>query len=97
MDNMEKKSEEKFKIFKISAKTDPKQLATSIIYAVSAGEVIKAISIGESIKVLSKALAMVNLFSGENGTKYDFQPNLEYMPDNDGNIKNALTWTIKLK
>lgn len=83
----------KTKTVRVSSKTNPKQLATSLIYSLDEGYQVKAIAIGESIKTLAKALAMINLFSRD--SKYDFQPMLEYMKDDSDIFKNVLTWTIR--
>ena len=86
----------KIKTVRVSRKTDPKQLAISLIYSLDQGLTVKAYSIVEASKILCKALAMMNLFQQGKNIKYDFQPTLEYMKDDTGTIKNVLCWTINM-
>lgn len=88
--------DKKIKEVKVSAKTDPKLLATSFKYSINEGYIIKAYALGEAVKVLFKAIAMLNLFDGKENS-YDFQPILEYKKDSYGIIKNFIVCKIEKK
>jgi len=60
-------------LYRVSNKTDPKQLATSIIYSIESGNIVKVGCIGESAKVLMKALGMITVF----GKDFYFKPDLD--------------------
>lgn len=83
------------KIVKVSRKTDPKQLATSMLYSLKEGYEIEAVALGESIIVLTKALCMMNMFK-EPELKIDFQPKMKYVKDQEDEIKNSVSFTINL-
>lgn len=80
---------------KVSSKTDPKSLATSIIYSLNDNLIVKAISIGEAIKTAAKAVAMIRMILPEE-TELDLEVRFEYINTEMG-IKNAIVWLIKYK
>lgn len=88
--------EKKIKEVRVSAKTDPKQLATSIRYSLKDKFTVRAYSLGEASLVLFKALALLNIIK-DNDEIYDFQPILEYKMDKKGDIKNFLVCEVKKK
>lgn len=86
---------ENIKEIRVSAKTNVKMLASSIIYSLEEGLTVKAISIGEAIRTLTFAIALIN--TAEEKT-YDIDINLkiEYVKTNTG-IKDAIVWYLKKK
>lgn len=87
-------SKDVIKEVKVSVKTDPKQLATSILYALKEDKVVKAIALGQAIIVLTKSLAILNLIKDKQ-MKFDFQPEMQYITGTgDLNIHNAVVFTI---
>ncbi|MDS0527599.1 stage V sporulation protein S [Clostridium sp. SHJSY1] len=81
---------------KVATKTDPKLLATSIIYSLKEGKHIKLIAFGQAVMVLTKAVCMVNLFKDDTIT-IDFQPSMQYVTGSDLSIHNAVVFNISIK
>lgn len=79
---------------KVSQKTDPKQLATSIIYSLKDNKTIKAMALGQAIMVLTKAVCMVNLFKDED-MDIQFIPEMQYKTADDLTIRNFVVFTIR--
>lgn len=73
--------------YKVSNNTEPKQLATSIIYSVDDGKEVKVSAIGESAKVMLKALGLITVF----GKQYHFKPDLDSQRvGDDGKIQTIM-------
>lgn len=78
---------------RVSSKTNPKQIATSILYSLNEGKLVRAVSIGESIKTLTKSIALLNTIKPKD-IRIDFQPKFEYIETNEG-IANAVVWFVE--
>ena len=79
---------------RVSSKTDPKQLAVSILFSLKEGKEIRAISIGEAVKTMAKAVAMIDVLA--KNIKFNLSLKYEYIETKDG-IKNAIVWTLSIK
>lgn len=83
-------------MFRVSKRTNPKSLASSIVYSLSEDSLIKITSIGDSAMIVVKSLAIINAFKGSD-VIYISQPNLEYIKDDSGTIKSAIVWTVEVE
>lgn len=80
------------KVTKVGIKTNPHTLGISLMYSLNSGLTIKAYAIGDACKTLMKGIAYLNSqFPGS----LDFQPNVEIIEDNEKNLREAVTVTIR--
>ena len=86
--------ENKIKEMKVSKRTSPKLLATSILFALEDGCTIKITTIGDIASSISvKAIALANgIIKGE----YELHINIQNTVVNTkAGVTNAILWTIK--
>lgn len=84
---------------RVSLRTDPVKLASSLLISLNEGKVLKVIAIGnESIGIMGKALAFVNSFNMENKTPYliRFIPGFEQVDTPQGS-RNAVVFTVLIE
>lgn len=85
---------ENIKEIKVSSKTDPKQLASSIALFIQDGYSVKATAIGEALKNILKAIALMNTFEHSLDV-YDFQPQMGYIETPTGIMPAVVIYIAK--
>lgn len=81
---------------RVSSKSEPSKVASSILYILESGENVEATALGNSVSVLTKSICLVsNLNNGR--LNLEFIPRMTYVEDSYGITRSAVQFEIIVK